>query len=76
MKHSQIAPSEERLKLILSKYLKHTGLEIELTLKNGQVITVSRLRKMENNEIVHTLENGEVRRIPLKEIQKAEIYAW
>ncbi|MCS6984933.1 MAG: hypothetical protein NZM25_07410 [Leptospiraceae bacterium] len=75
MKHEQIAPSKERFKLILSRYVKHSGLEIELTLKNGEIVTISPQRKIEGDEIVQFLSNGEVRRIPLKDIRKAEIYA-
>lgn len=75
MKNEQIAPSPERFRTILGRYIKHSGLEIEVTLKSGETMLISKMRKLEGDEIVQYSKTGEATRIAIKEIKKAEVFA-
>lgn len=58
----------------LSTYLKHQGLEIELTLKDGQRFIVKSNRKLIDNEIIQYQGQAESFRVHLRDIQQADVY--
>lgn len=59
----------------LEKYIKHRGLDIVFTLKNGQRVTMSGKRTIEGNEIIqyYGTEKGVI--VQLQDIDSADIYA-
>ncbi|MDH5721295.1 MAG: hypothetical protein OEZ13_11880 [Spirochaetia bacterium] len=75
MKNEKITGSTIKFQKILKHYMKHKGLQIELTLKNGSHVTVGGNRKLEEDSIVHLYRGKEDFRVPLSEIKKADIYA-
>jgi len=75
MKNQKLTGSAKQFQKILKHYMKHKGLQIELTLKNGSHVTVGGNRKLEEDSIIH-LYRGQVDfKVPLSEIKKADIYA-
>lgn len=75
MNNEQIAPTPERFRVILGRYIKHSGLEIEVTLKSGETMLISKMRKLEGDEIIQFGKTGESGRIHLAQIKKAEVFA-
>ena len=59
----------------IEKYIKHNGLEIVFTLKNGQRVAVNGKRELVNNEVIQYYGNEPGIIIPLTEIQSADVYA-
>jgi len=59
----------------LKNYVKHQGLELELTLNNGQRIIIERNRKLEGNDIVQYFDNQEGIRVNLNDIKRADVYS-
>jgi len=59
----------------IEKYIKHNGLEIVFTLKNGQRVAVNGKRKLIGNDVVQYYGNEPGIIIPLTDIQSADVYA-
>ena len=73
--NNELEASQEKFKKILGTYVKHAGLEIELTLKNGNKLVIAKKRQMQGDFLIQTSKTGSEELIPIQEIQKADIYA-
>jgi len=60
----------------LTKYVKHQGIELELTLKDEKKVYVNRNRFLDGNELVQFYGDKETSRIHLTKIKKAEIFVY
>jgi len=59
----------------LEKYLKHSGLEIVFTLKNGKRVIMNGKKQMEGNEIIQYLGKEKGIILDLNDIKSADVYA-
>ncbi|MES0488783.1 MAG: hypothetical protein ABUK01_02255 [Leptospirales bacterium] len=59
----------------IEKYLKHRGLEIVFTLKNGKKITMNGRRKLVGSDIIQYFGEEEGIILPLTDIETADVYA-
>ena len=59
----------------IEKYLKHRGLEIVFTLKNGKKVTMNGRRKLVGSDIIQYFGEEEGIILPLTDIQTADVYA-
>lgn len=59
----------------IEKYIKHSGLEIVFTLKNGQRVALNGRRKLVGDEVIQYYGSEPGIIIPLTEIQSADVYA-
>ncbi|MDH5717996.1 MAG: hypothetical protein OEZ22_10200 [Spirochaetia bacterium] len=76
MKNKNLTGSAKKFQKILKHYMKHKGLQIEVTLKNGENVTIDGNRKLSGNDIVRTDRWGiETFRVDITDIKKADIYA-
>lgn len=73
---SRINGNENKLKKLLNIYSKHKGLTIELTLKNGEKLVMNKERRLEENVLIDVYPFGNERKIPLEEINRADIFTW
>lgn len=65
----------ENFKKTILTYVKHKGLELELTLQDGNVVKMIGPRKVENEAIVQTYGDGRSVMVPLAHIRRAEVFA-
>lgn len=73
--NENILGDAEKFEKLFRHYFKHSGLEIDLTTKDGRQLTINHKRSLEGDLIKFTLPNGESDQIHLSEISKADIYA-
>ena len=73
--NKELEAKQEKFKKILGTYVKHAGLEIELTLKDGKKLVISKKRELQGDFLIQTPKGGAQELIPLQEIQRADIYA-
>ncbi len=59
----------------LEKYIKHRGLDIVFTLKNGQRVTMSGHRKIIGQEIVQYFQGEAGISVHMNDVLTADIYA-
>ena len=45
MRKPSIAASRNKFKKVLSQYVKHQGLDLEVTMKSGEKVTLSKMRR-------------------------------
>ncbi|MCS6971977.1 MAG: hypothetical protein N2Z22_03985 [Turneriella sp.] len=74
MRKPSIAASRNKFRKILAQYVKHQGLDLEVTLKNGERITLSKMRRLEGDRIVSFNARGARSELPIQEIQQLEVY--
>lgn len=58
----------------LTTYLKHQGLEIELTLHSGKRLVVKSNRQLIDDQIIQFKGKSESFRVSLQDIRQADIY--
>lgn len=73
--NKNIEANQDKFKKILGTYVKHAGLEIELTLKNGNKLLIAKKRALQGDFLIQTSKSGSQEIIPIQEISKADIYA-
>ena len=71
----KITGDRKKLDRILNLYIKHKGLEIEITMKDGQTYLLDREREMSKDTISFTPLHGQPKSIAVREIKKAEVFA-
>ncbi|GEM_PF-1720559 len=75
-KNDLIQREEIPFKKTLQSYLKHRGLEIELQLKSGEIVTVdNNLLHVDENKISLT-HGGKLMNITFNDISSADIFAY
>jgi hypothetical protein len=62
-------------KRTLSRYVNYRGIDIILYLKDGSVVELDKNRKLDGNIVIKNNKKGDVTRINLSKIQKAEFYS-
>lgn len=72
---SPIEKDSDKIVKVLSQYVKHKNLEIELTLKDGRRILLERDRELKNDKIIVGTDSPMPHEILVREIRKAEVYA-
>jgi hypothetical protein len=74
MRKPSIAASRNKFKKILSHYVKHQGLDLEVTLRNGQRITLSKMRSIEGDKVISTTARGGRSVLAISDIQHLEVF--
>ena len=58
MRKPSIAASRNKFRKVLSQYVKHQGLDLEVTLKTGERVTLSKMRVIEGDNVVSLTARG------------------
>lgn len=66
---------QNRFPLLIKKYVLIKTIDIKLTLKNGTEIILNRDRDFIDDTVIVFRDGKAVMTIPLKDIQKADLYA-
>ncbi len=66
---------QDRFFSLLKRYISIKTIQIVITMRSGEEIIISSNRDIINEELVITENSKAVRRIPLTEIRKADLYA-
>lgn len=74
MRKPSIAASRNKFKKVLSQYVKHQGLDLEVTMKSGEKVTLSKMRKMEGETVVSTTARGVQSALAIRDIQHLEVF--
>lgn len=74
MRKPSIAASRNKFRKVLSQYIKHQGLDLEVTLKNGERVTLSKMRVIEGDNVVSTTARGSRSILAIRDIQQLEVY--
>ncbi len=74
MRKPSIAASRNKFKKILSQYVKHQGLDLEVTLRTGERITLSKMRSIEGDNVISTTARGGRSVLAIRDIQHLEVY--
>lgn len=67
--------SNNKFKKTILTYVKHKGLELELTLQDGNKIKMIGPRKVVDDTIVQKHADGNSLMVPIAHIRKAEVFA-
>lgn len=73
--NTEIEKTHDHFVKMIKRYVKHKGLELELTLKNGETILIKRDRELVGQFIVTGATNSPQAKIALSEISRADVYA-
>lgn len=68
----QVSPEFRK---VLARYVSFRGIDIVLYLKDGQIIELDKNRKIEGNFIIRSPKKGQIEKISLSQIRKAEFFA-
>lgn len=74
MRKPSIAASRNKFRKVLSQYIKHQGLDLEVTLKSGERVTLSKMRSIEGDNIVSMTARGGRSILAIRDIQQLEVY--
>ncbi|GAB4433122.1 MAG: hypothetical protein OHK0011_16110 [Turneriella sp.] len=74
MRKPSIAASRNKFRKILAQYVKHQGLDLEVTLKTGERVTLSKMRVIEGDNVVSLTARGGRSILPIRDIQHLEVY--
>ncbi|MBV6493206.1 MAG: hypothetical protein LDLANPLL_01221 [Turneriella sp.] len=74
MHKPSIAASRNKFKKILSQYVKHQGLDLEVTLKTGERVTLSKMRKIEGDHVVSRTARGAESSLAIRDIRHLEVF--
>lgn len=74
MRKPSIAASRNKFRKVLSQYIKHQGLDLEVTLKSGERVTLSKMRSIEGDNVVSTTARGGRSILAIRDIQQLEVY--
>jgi hypothetical protein len=74
MRKPSIAASRNKFKKVLSQYVKHQGLDLEVTLRNGERVTLSKMRAIEGDNVVSLTPRGGRSILAIRDIQHLEVY--
>ena len=74
MRKPSIAASRNKFRKVLSQYVKHQGLDLEVTLKSGQRVTLSKMRKIEGDQVISTTARGIQSALAIRDITHLEVF--
>lgn len=74
MRKPSIAASRNKFKKVLSQYVKHQGLDLEVTLKSGEKVTLSKMRAIEGEHVVQTTSRGARSILAIRDIRQLEVF--
>ncbi|HMV37439.1 MAG TPA: hypothetical protein PKM44_16315 [Turneriella sp.] len=74
MRKPSIAASRNKFRKVLSQYVKHQGLDLEVTLKTGERVTLSKMRVIEGDNVVSLTARGGRSILAIRDIQHLEVY--
>jgi hypothetical protein len=74
MRKPSIATSRNKFRKILSQYVKHQGLDLEVTLRTGERVTLSKIRQIEGDTVVSFTPRGGRSVLPIRDIKHLEVY--
>ncbi|HMV37504.1 MAG TPA: hypothetical protein PKD60_16495 [Turneriella sp.] len=74
MRKPSIAASRNKFRKVLSQYVKHQGLDLEVTMKNGERVTLSKMRKIEGDQVISTTARGVQSALAIRDIQHLEVF--
>lgn len=74
MRKPSIAASRNKFRKVLSQYIKHQGLDLEVTMKNGERVTLSKMRAIEGDNVVSLTARGGRSILAIRDIQQLEVY--
>lgn len=74
MRKPSIAASRNKFRKILAQYVKHQGLDLEVTLKNGERITLSKMRSIEGDKVISVTARGAKSELAIHDIKQLEVY--
>jgi len=74
MKKPSIATGRAKFKKILSNYIKHKGLDLEVTMKSGEKLTLSKMRKIEGEQLIHMNARGHESSLYIRDIRNLEVF--
>jgi hypothetical protein len=74
MRKPSIAASRNKFRKVLSQYIKHQGLDLEVTLKNGERITLAKMRRIEGDKVISTTPRGVQSALSINDIQQLEVF--
>ena len=74
MRKPSIAASRNKFRKVLSQYIKHQGLDLEVTLKSGERVTLSKMRSIEGDNVVSMTARGGRSILAIRDIQQLEVY--
>lgn len=74
MEKPTIKANQAKFRKILGQYIKHKGLDIELTMKDGNRLVMTKMRRIEGEILVQTNARGETSVIPIQDIRNLEVY--
>ena len=74
MRKPSIAASRNKFKKVLSQYVKHQGLDLEVTMKTGERVTLSKMRKIEGDHVVSTTARGIQSALAIRDITHLEVF--
>ncbi|MFO1480413.1 MAG: hypothetical protein U1F40_09465 [Turneriella sp.] len=74
MRKPSIAASRNKFRKVLSQYVKHQGLDLEVTLKTGERVTLSKMRIIEGDNVVSLTARGGRSILAIRDIQHLEVY--
>ena len=74
MRKPSIAASRNKFRKVLSQYVKHQGLDLEVTLKTGERVTLSKMRVIEGDNVVSLSARGGRSILAIRDIQHLEVY--
>lgn len=69
---NQVSP---HFKKVLTRYIHFRGIDIVLYLKDGTVIELDKNRRIEGNFVIRNQKKGQVEKIEISKIQRAEFFA-
>lgn len=74
MRKPSIAASRNKFRKVLAQYVKHQGLDLEVTMKSGERVTLSKMRKIEGDQVISTTARGVQSALAIRDIQHLEVF--
>lgn len=74
MHKPSIAASRTKFKKVLAQYVKHQGLDLEVTMRGGQRVTLSKMRRIDGDQVVSTTARGAVSALAIRDITHLEVF--
>lgn len=74
MRKPSIAASRNKFRKILAQYVKHQGLDLEVTLKSGERVTLSKMRTIEGDKVISFTARGGKSELAIRDIKQLEVY--
>lgn len=67
--------TSSQFRKVLTRYIYFRGIDIVLYLKDGTVIELDKNRRIEGNFIIRSPKKGQIEKIEISQIKKADFFA-